>query len=137
METFAKRLEITAKDSDMTALRFKERVDAIIAFVAPNATLKKAFPKAAKFMGLGERRVRAIFALEARAIQLADEAAVFEAETRISEHFLTKEMQRHADRLEYAAVRLAANNSEADRERVARYRSLVSGVRRLFNRKAA
>ena len=136
METFAKRLEITPKDSDMTALKFKERIDKIIAFVAPNATLKKAFPKAAKFMGLGERRVRAIFAMEARSIQLADDAAVFDAEIRISEHFLTEEVPFHADRLEYAALRLSADCPITHRERIARCRDLARRVRGLFEREA-
>jgi len=116
----------------MRAVEFRARVGAVLAFISPNSTIKDAYPKAARFLGLGPRRVRALHAGEARAIQVDDEEALFEAEVKISEHMLMKEMQHHADRLEYAALRYAAKSSDADRERIARWRDLARRVRRVF-----
>lgn len=126
------RVGFVPKATDMRAVEFRARVSAVLAFISPNSTIKDAYPKAARFLGLGPRRVRALHAGEARSIQVDDEEALFEAEVKISEHMLMKEMQRHADRLEYAALRYAAKSSDADRERIARWRDLARRVRRVF-----
>lgn len=129
---------ILPKDLDMSfASSFSSRMGGIFAHVAPNATLRQAFPKAAKFLGMGERRVRAIWAQEAREIRLAEEEAIFEAEVRISEHVLEKEVERHADRLEYAALRFAAKCPDAYRDRIARWRDLARRMRRALDREGA
>lgn len=128
-------LENLPKDLDMSfASSFSSRMGGIFAHIAPNSTLRHAFPKAAKFLGMGERRVRAIWAQEARGIRLADEDAIFEAEVRISEHFAEKEVERHADRLEYAALRYAAKCPHTFRDRIARCRSLARRMRRALDR---
>ena len=119
------------------ASSFQERIGRIFAFVAPNRPIKDAIPKAAKFMGLGERRVRAIWAQEARCLNVADEEAVFEAEVRISEHILEKEVERHANRLEYAALKFAAKCPDTYRDRIDRCRALARRVRGLFDREGA
>jgi len=137
MDTSANRLEISPKGTDMRLVEFQDRMAGIFSFVAPARPIKDAIIKAAKFTGLGERRVRALHAGEARAIGLADDDALFDAEVRMSEHFLEKEVERHADRLELAALRYAAKASDVDRERIARWRDLARRVRGLFNREAA
>ncbi len=121
----------------MRASEFKARVCAVFAFISPNSTIKEAYPKAAAFMGLGNRRVRALHAMEARMISMDDEDKLFEAEVKISEHMLTKEMQRHADRLEYAALRYAAKSPDAYRDRIARWRDLARRVRSALSREGA
>lgn len=132
------RLEFPPKELDMSfASTFHERIGSIFAFIAPNRPIKDAIPKAAKFLGLGERRVRALWAQEARSIQVADEEAVFEAEVRISEHILSKEVERHANRLEYAALRFSSKCPDTYRDRIARCRALARGVRGLFDREGA
>lgn len=131
------RVGIAPKVTDMRAIEFKARISAILAYVSPNSTIKEAYPKAARFLGLGPRRVRALHACEARLIQVDDEEALFDAEVRISEHFLEKEVERHADRLEYAALRYAARCPDTYRDRIARWRDLARRVRGLFNREAA
>lgn len=128
---------IQPKATDMRAVEFRARVGAVLAFISPNSTIKEAYPKAARFLGLGPRRVRALHAGEARLIQVDDEEALFEAEVKISEHIITKEIQRHADRLEYAALRYAAKSPDADPERIARWRDLARRVRRVFDREGA
>ncbi len=125
------------KATDMRATEFKERINAVFAFVAPNAHVKASIPKVAKFLGLGERRVRAIHACEARSLGLADDEALFEAEVKIAEHALTEGMQLYADRLEYAALKYAAKSPDANRDRIARWRDLARRVRRVFDREAA
>lgn len=137
METSVTRLEISPKGSDMRFVDIQTRVAGVFSFVAPARPIKEAIPKAAKFLGLGERRVRALHAGEARTIGLADDEALFEAEVKISEHVLTKEMQRHADRLEYAALRYAAKCPDAYRDRIARWRDLARRVRSVFGREVA
>lgn len=135
METSVNRLEISAKGTDMRLVDFKTRMAGIFSFVAPARPIKDAIPKAAKFIGLGERRVRALHAGEARAIGLDDEEAIFEAEVHIAEHVIDKELPRYADRLELAALRYAAKCPDAYRERILRCRDLASRVRRVFDRK--
>lgn len=119
------------------ASTFHERIGSVFAFIAPNSRIKEAIPKAAKFLGLGERRVRAIWAQEARVLQVSDEEALFEAEVRISEHFMEKEVERHANRLEYAALRFAAKCPDTYRARIDRCRALARRVRGLFDREEA
>lgn len=131
-------LGISAKDSDMGfASSFSSRMGGIFAHVAPNCTLRQAFPKAAKFLGMGERRVRAIWAQEAREIRLAEEKAIFMAEASIAEDFLEKKVAQYADTLEYAALRLAAECPDTHQDCITRYRGLARRVRRLFDREDA
>lgn len=137
METSVNRLEISPKGSDMRLLEFQTRIGKIFSFVAPARPIKDAIPKAAKFIGLGERRVRALHAGEARAIGLDDDDALFEAEVKISEYVLTKEVESHADRLELAALRYAAKCPDTHRDRIARFRDLARRVRGLFDREAS
>lgn len=138
METSRRNLEISPKASDMSiATAIQARVGAIAQFVAPNRPLKDALPKAATFMGLGVRRVRALWAKEARRIDLEDDAAITDAEARISEHVITQEVTRHAYRLENYASRLAAICPERHRETIARYRELARRCRAFFDRAEA
>lgn len=138
METSPDSLEIPPKASDMSiAASFKARVGEIAVFVAPNRPLKDALPMAAKFIGLGARRVRALWGAEARRIDLEDDEAITTAEGRISEIALTQEVSRHANRLERAAARLAAICPERHRATIAHYRGLAQRARAFFDRKAA
>lgn len=121
------------------ASNFKKRIEEVFHFVAPNLPLKRAYKQASDFTGLGLRRVRAIYAGEARALDLEDDDALFEAEVRISQHFLEKDLEkevaRHADRLEFAAYKYAAKCPDTYRDRIARCRDLARRVRGLFDRK--
>lgn len=145
METSVTRTEktrvsvgISTKDTDMSfASSFQERMGGIFAFIAPNRPIKDAIPRAAKFLGLGERRVRAIWAQEARTLQVADEEALFDAEVRISEHILSKEVEKHADRLEYAALKLSSKCPVTYRERIDQCRALARRFRARFDREGA
>ena len=135
-EIIRHRLEISPKGTDMRLIsQFQARIADIFTFVAPGRPLNVAIPKTAKFLGLGVRRVRALHAGEARSIGLDDDDALFEAEVKISEHILTKEVERHANRLELAAFKLAAESADTHRDRIARFRDLARRARALFDRK--
>lgn len=138
MATSTRNAEISPKASDMSiadiALHFQARVGAIASFVAPNRPLKDALPAAASFIGLGARRVRALWAMEARAIRIEDQGAIEAAEVRISEHVLTQEVTRHANRLEVYAARLAAICPERYRAQITKYRGLAKRARSVFDR---
>lgn len=135
MGTSRKGLEISTKVSDMSfASSFQTRVGLIAQFVAPNRPLKHALPSAAAFIGLGARRVRALWGKEARSIGVKDEAAIEAAEARIAEHILTKEVSRHAYRLELYAARLATMCDDTHGEEINRLRLLARRARRLFDR---
>lgn len=121
----------------LLASNFKSRVGEIARFVAPNLPLKSALSAAAKFTGLGHRRVRALWAGEARRIDLRDQEAIEAAEAEISEHFLTKEVIKHAYRLERHVAKLAAECPETHRSRIHKLRDLVGRVRGLLDREGA
>lgn len=138
MATSTRNAEISPKAADMSiadiALNFQARVGAIASFVAPNRPLKDALPAAASYIGLGARRVRALWALEVRSIRIEDQEAIEAAEARISEHIITQEVTRHANRLEVYAARLATICPERYRPQISRYRGLAKRARALFDR---
>jgi hypothetical protein len=119
------------------AIQARAHVGAVVQFVAPHLPMKSALPRAALFVGINARRLRALWNREARAV-LADEIAKLEAaRARIAERILTNEIHEHANRLEVHAARLAVVDYDGNRETIAHYRELAQRARAVFDRAGA
>lgn len=124
-------MEITPKQKvhHMTANVLREargHVAALIGNQPAGSKLKTAWPRLASLLGTTERRVRAIWNGEAKAIRADEMDALRKAVT-------TKQVSdvsfRHAARLETAATALAQVDPDFHREEIERYRLLAMRLR--------
>jgi hypothetical protein len=125
-------------EPDMSiAIQARAHVGAVVQFVAPHLPMKSALPRAALFVGINARRLRALWNREARAV-LAEEIAKLEAaRARIAERVITNEIHEHANRLEVHAARLASICPDSNRAEVDRLRDLARRARAVFDREGA
>jgi len=136
-ERLAQRAKATNSNSEAAAMSIAVQarchIGAIIQFVAPSLPMKSALPRAAAFIGINARRARALWNKEARAVLASEIHALEAARARIAERIITKEISDHANTLEVHASRLALTDAYANREEIARLRSLACRARSLFD----
>jgi len=101
-------------------------VAALIGPQPPGAKLKNAFPRVARFVGLSERRIRAIWNHEARAIRADEIDALREAVERKEQATYVTD---HASRLEAAARALEAIDPDFHRPENDRLRNVARRIR--------
>lgn len=124
-------MEISPKHKvhHMTASVLREargHVAALIGNRPPGAKLKNAWPRLARILGTTERRVRAIWNGEARAVRADEMDALREAVARKK----TANVTDHASRLEAAARALETIDPDFHRSEIDRLRHVAGTLRR-------
>lgn len=109
-------------------------VEAIIGNIPPGRPLKAEFPRIARFVGLPERRLRAIWNKENRTISPDELTALRLALVSKSGTKAIHETLAHADRLDAAAHALASIDPEFHGAEIDRLRDMARRVRGVVDR---